>query len=128
MLPKLARVRVVDASGAGWVQVFHVYRGFFHKCGGVGDFVKGAVKQVAFYPQYRRGKRYRPLRVGFRVRGLVTQARHPSRLLDGTRVVTFQNALVLLRRRGLLRVKTNAGLLLRTIRRRQYAALFAGYV
>jgi hypothetical protein len=27
MLIKLTRVQVVDSSGAGWVQTFHLYRG-----------------------------------------------------------------------------------------------------
>lgn len=128
MLPKLAQVKVVDASGAGWVQVFHIYRGAVHKAGALGDFIKGSIKRIAFYPRHRRGKRYRPLRLGFVVRGLVCQARHPRRYLDGTRCVFFQNAVVLLRRRGTLKSKYLTGPLTRLIKRRQYAALFPGYV
>jgi ribosomal protein L14 len=128
MLPKLARVKVIDASGAGWVQVFHIYRGFLHRQAALGDFIKGSIRRIAFYPKYRRGKRYRPLRLGYIVRGLVCQTRHPVRFCDGTRCVFFQNAIALLKRRGTLRSKYLVGPLSRTIRRRQYAALFPGYV
>jgi ribosomal protein L14 len=128
MLPKLAMLKVVDASGAGWVQTFHIYRGSTHRLATLGDFVKGSLKRIAFYPRARRGKRYRPLRLGYIVRGLVCQTRHPLRFVDNTRCVFFQNATVLLRRRGLLRSKYLSGPLCRTIRRRQYAALFPAYV
>ncbi len=128
MLPKLANLRVLDSSGAGWIQVFHIYRGFKHRSASLGDFVKGSIKHIAFYPRYRRGKRYRPLRLGFRVRGLVTQVRYPNRFVDGTRITTFQNSTILLKRRGLFKTKTNPGLLIRNIKRRQYLAIFAGYI
>jgi len=107
---------------------FHIYRGFKHRCASLGDFLKGSIKHVAFYPRYRRGKRYRPLRLGYIVRGLVVQTRHPVRFLDNTRVVFLQNATVLLRRRGLLKSKYIAGPLVRTIRRRQYGAVFESYL
>ena len=94
----------------------------------MGDFIKGAIKQVAFYPTPRRGRRYRPLRAGYVVRGLVVQTRHPVAFVDGTRCVFFQNGVALLKRRGALRSKYLVGPLSRNIRRRQYAALFGGYV
>lgn len=128
MFSKLSQLRVVDASGAGWVQVFHIYRGFWHKLAGVGDFIKGSVKHVAFYPRYRRGKRYRPLRLGYRVRGLIVHARFAVRFTDTTRIVFFQNTTVLLKRRGLLKTKYNPTLLVRTIRRRQYQSMFGGFI
>lgn len=128
MLPKLARLRVIDTSGAGWIQSFHIYRGFFHRCASLGDFLKATIKQVAFYPKFRRGKRYRPLRLGFIVRGLVAQTRHPVRFVDNTRLFFFQNAAVLLKKRGVLKSKVVVGPLPRTLRRRQYTAIFDGYL
>ncbi len=126
MLPKLAKVRVLDSSGAGWVQTFHVYRGFFHHCAAIGDFIKASIKHIAFYPKYRRGRRYKPLRLGHIVRGLVVQTRHPARFYDNTRLGFLQNSTVLLKRRGLLRSKLILGPLPRTVRRRQYLAVFTG--
>jgi ribosomal protein L14 len=90
--------------------------------------LKGAIKRIAFYPRYRRGKRYRPLRVGYVVRGLVTQTRQPVRFFDGARCFAYQNAVVLLKKRGVLKSKYLTGPLLRTIRRPQYESLFRGYL
>jgi ribosomal protein L14 len=58
----------------------------------------------------------------------VAQTRHPVRFQDGTRVRYLQNGVVVLKRRGLFRAKYNPFILTRTIRRRQYGAMFAGYV
>jgi ribosomal protein L14 len=128
MLPRQALVGVADESGAGWVQVFHVYRGSSHDFAYPGDFVKGAIRVIAFYPKYVRGKRYRPLRVGYVVRGLVTQARFWQRFFDGTRACFLSNAVAVLRRRGTLRAQATCGPLLRTVRRRQYETLFEAYL
>lgn len=75
MLQRQTTALVLDLSGAGWVQLFHLYRGSTRRYAQIGGFVKGAVQTVAFYPTYIRGKRYRPIRVGHVVRGLVIQAR-----------------------------------------------------
>ena len=66
--------------------------------------------------------------MGYVVRGLVTQTRHPVRFLDGTRCVAYQNAVVLLKKRGVLKSKYLTGPLLRTIRRPQYELLFRSYL
>ena len=124
MVQKLTRCRVVDTSGAGWVQVFHVYRGTFHKVAVVGDYVKSSIKQVAFYPRRVRGKRYRPLRQGYVVRGLLLHTTHPTRFLDNTRVSFPANTLALLKRRGLLKSKYVIGPILRVARRPQFEATF----
>jgi len=86
MLQKLSKVVATDQSGVGWIQIFHLYGGSFRAATTVGGFVKGAVKSIAFYPKYIRGKRYRPTRQGFVVRGLATTALYAQRYNDNTRV------------------------------------------
>lgn len=97
-----------------------------HRAATIGDFLKASVRHVAFYPKYRRGRRYKPIRLGHIVRGLVVQTRHPVRFSDNARLFFLQNAVVLLKRRGLLRSKQIVGPLPRTIRRRQYSSIFSG--
>lgn len=120
MLQKLTKAIAVDQSGVGWVQLFHLYGGGTRRAIRVGHFAKGAVKSVAFYPKYIRGKRYRPIRQGFVVRGLVMVGRYNQRLHDNTRLWGFRNGLNLLKKRGVFRAKHTQGVLLRTIRRRRY--------
>jgi ribosomal protein L14 len=124
MLQKLTRVVATDQSGVGWVQLFHLYGGSVRKSTATGGFVKGAVKSIAFYPKYIRGKRYRPTRQGFVVRGLVMATRYSQRFYDNTRVWAFSNGVSLIKKRGVFKAKHAQGVLLRVVRRRRYWALF----
>ncbi len=124
MLQKLTKAVATDQSGVGWVQLFHLYGGSRRASTGVGSFVKGAVKSIAFYPKYIRGKRYRPIRQGFVVRGLVLTTTYNRRFSDNARVWGLRNGLSLIKKRGTFRAKHVQGVLLRTIRRRRYRALF----
>jgi ribosomal protein L14 len=128
MLQKLSRAVAIDQSGVGWVQVFHLYGGSRRKSTNVGRFVKGAVKSIAFYPKYIRGKRYRPTRLGYVVRGLLMEARYAQRFPDNTRAWGLTNGLALIKKRGVFKVKYIQGCVLRTIRRRRHRALFGDLV
>lgn len=83
-----------------------------------------SVKAVAKYPQYIRGKRYRPIRVGYIARGMCTNTTTFSRFLDNTRARFFVNSVVLLKRRGTLKSKYIKTPFSRQIRRTHYKSLF----
>ena len=70
MFQKQTKVTVADGSGVAWLQVFHMYRGSRRRYALLGDFVKMSIRSVAVYPRVIRGKRYKPLRVGYIARGL----------------------------------------------------------
>jgi ribosomal protein L14 len=108
--------------------VFHLYGGSVRRCSQSGNFIKGAIKAVAFFPPRIRGRRYRALRMGFKVRGMVLHTRFTRCLGDNTRVTFAVNDVVLLKRRGLFRSPYTRGPLPRIIRRRRYQALFRSIV
>jgi ribosomal protein L14 len=120
MLQKLTCAVATDQSGVGWIQIFHLYGGSRRNSTKVGGFVKGTVKSIAFYPKYVRGKRYRPTRQGYVLRGLVMTTRYAQRFCDNTRVWALSNGLSLLKKRGVLKAKHAQGTLIRTTRRRRY--------
>jgi large subunit ribosomal protein L14 len=124
MLQKQTRVTVSDGSGVAWLQTFHIYRGSWRRYATVGDFIKTSVKLVVSYPRYVRGKSYKPLRVGYIVRGLCTNVTAWSRFLDNTRVRFFINSVVLLKKRGVFRSKYIYTPLLRVIRKKRYRSIF----
>lgn len=128
MLQKLSYLTLADASGAGWICAYHLYGGSWRKVVGCGGFVKAAIKAVAFFPLRIRGKRYRPLRKGFRVRGLVVHTTQMSRFLDNTRCAFQANTAVLLKRRGIFKSKYVYGPLPRLIRRKRYQAMFKAFI
>lgn len=124
MLQKLTKAVATDQSGVGWIQIFHLYGGSTRKKTSVGGFVKGAVKSIAFYPKYIRGKRYRPTRLGFVVRGLVMGACYNQRFVDNSRVWALRNGLALIKKRGVFKAKHTQGVLIRVVKRRRYWSLF----
>lgn len=124
MFQKLTRIGVADGSGVGWLQVFHLYRGSWRRYCAAGNFLKASVRTIITFPRYIRGRRYRPVRVGFIVRGLATSARSWARFTDGSRQRFLANSCVLLKRRGLLRSKYVYVPHTRLIRRSQYRLLF----
>ena len=124
MLQKQSKVTVSDGSGVSWLQVFHIYRGSWRRYANIGDFVKTSVREVVGYPRYVRGKRYKPLRVGYIVRGLVTNTVAWSRFKDNTRFRFYMNSIVLLKKRGTFRSKYIYTPISRMVRKRQYRVLF----
>lgn len=124
MLQKLTKLTTTDHSGAGWLQIFHLYRGFWRRYAYLGEYTKSAVKTIAFYPRYIKGKRYRPLRIGYVVRGLVVRVRKATRFVDNTRLWSFSNNVVLLKRRGVFKTKHLYGPLPRVTKKKQHQALF----
>ena len=125
MFQKLTHAGVADGTGCGWVQVFHLYRGSRRRYAGVGDFTKLSIRSMVSYPRPIRGRRYRPLRIGFVVRGFVCNVRAWVCFGDSARMRFLSNGVVLVRRRGMFRSKYVYSPLSRLVRRRQYGMLFA---
>ena len=101
-----------------------MYRGSRRRYALLGDFVKMSIRSVAVYPRVIRGKRYKPLRVGYIARGLCVNTTAWSRFVDNTRSKFYTNSVVLLKKRGMLRSKYLYTPLSRIIRRKQYRSLF----
>lgn len=124
MLQKLTKVTIADRTGVHWLQVFHIYRGSRRRYGFVGDYVKMSVKSIIKYPKRIRGKRYRPIRVGFRCRGLVTQLFKNKPFFDRSTINLFYNTVVLLKKRGVFKSKSLYGPSLRLFKRKHEKELF----
>jgi ribosomal protein L14 len=101
-----------------------MYRGSRRRYALLGDFVKMSVRGIAVYPRIIRGKRYKPIRVGYVVRGLCVNTAAWLRFIDNTRSRFFENSVVLLKKRGIFKSKYVYTPLSRHIRRKQYRFLF----
>lgn len=128
MVQKQTNVWVSDRSGAAWIHTFHLYRGSWRRTSGYGSYIKGSIRAISFYPKYIWGKRYRPLRVGYVVRGLLTQLKASNRFFDNTRCQFRKNALVLLKKREVFKSQTLYGPLVRLAKKRRYEALFDSFI
>lgn len=124
MIQKLSKLNVADRTGIDWLQVFHIYRGSRRRYGFIGDYVKMSVKAIIRYPKRIRSKRYRPIRVGFRCRGLLTQLVKNKIFYDRSSIIIFHNTTILLKKRGVFKSKSIYGIGVRNLRRKQYFELF----
>lgn len=128
MIQKLSKLTVADRTGVGWLQVFHIYRGSWRRYAFIGNFVKIAVKSIIRYPKRIRGKRYRPIRVGYRCRGLITQLLKNKIFYDRSNLYIFSSTLILLKKRGVFKSKAIYGPGVRNLRKRQYYELFNYFI
>lgn len=128
MVQKQTNVWVSDHSGASWVHVFHLYRGFWRRTSSYGDYIKGSVKKIAFYPKYIWGKKYKPLRVGYVVRGLLTQLKFSKRFFDNTRCSFRKNSVILLKKKEVFKSQTFYGPLVRLVKKKKYYSLFNCFI
>jgi ribosomal protein L14 len=128
MIQKLSKVIVADRTGVNWLQTFHIYRGSWRRYAFIGDYIKMSVKSIIRYPKRIRSKRYRPIRVGFRCRGLVTQLLKNKIFYDRSNLTIFHSTVILLKKRGTFKSKAIYGSGIRNLRRRQYYELFNYFV
>ena len=123
MIFKESKVLVSDGSGAGITRVIHPYKKFKRGYSLIGEYKKASIKTLVRLPRRIRGKRYRPLRRGFVVRGLLARAPSP-RLVGSTLGVSCESsASVLLKRRGVLKSKYIYG----PMQRPRFALKFRAY-
>ena len=128
MLQKLTKVVTADNTGLGWLQTIHLYRGSWRRYAYIGEYIKMSVKTILRFPRRIRGKRYRPTRVGFVVRGLVIHAIKNKQFFDSSRLRVFASSVIILKKRGTFRSKYYHGPLTRSLRRYHYYNLFWYYI
>jgi hypothetical protein len=124
MLQKLSLLTVADKTGVGWLQIFHLYRGSWRRYAFIGDFVKTSIKTMIKYPKRIRGKRYKPLRPGYRCRGLLTQLVKNKFFFDRARISCYSSTLILLKKRDTFKSKSFFGPGIRLLYKWQYSELF----
>ena len=128
MLQKESYLRVTDSTGVGWLLLYHVYRGSWRRYANVGNYVRMSVKNIVRYPIRRRGMRYRPIRPGFRVRGLVVNLVKTKSFYDSSRLITITSSCVLLKKSGMFKSKHFRGPITRNVRYRKYYNKFYYFI
>ena len=114
----------IDRSGSRLVKVFHTYSRLKYRYSRVGEYVKASVKSIERWPVRIRGKRFRPVRPGFIQRGVhcvsVANLHNNSTLKTNTTV----NAIIILKRRGVIRSPYILGPIIRPIRVKKFFYIF----
>lgn len=96
MIQKKTFVYPIDKSGVLLGNVFHVYRGGQKKISCVGDFVKISVRKAK--PEIKLKKKSK-------VKALIARTKYYSSKLDGSGVYFYENSVVLIKRKLIMRSK-----------------------
>lgn len=87
-----------------------------------------SVRFITKYPRKIRGKRYKPIRVGFRCRGMVTLLLKNKLFHDRSSLRVFQSSVLLLKKKGVFKSKSVFGPAIRNIKRKHYHEIFNYFV
>jgi large subunit ribosomal protein L14 len=124
MLNKESWVSVTDGTNVRWIQIFHLYGGFYRRSTSVGMFVKGAAKVVEPPRLEYKGFKLRYSLKGSICRGIIVRSRYIPAKKGGNLVVFRSNSVVLLKRKQEVKSKYIYGPISQSVRRKRFLSLF----
>lgn len=117
MIQKNSFVYPIDKSGALLGNVFHTYKGGQKKISRIGEFVKISLRKVK--PDIKLKKKAK-------VRALIVRTKFRSLKLDGSNGFFYENSVVTLKRKLVMRSKDFTAPADRNIRRKKIIYKFPG--
>jgi len=117
VIQKTTIVYPIDKSGAIIGNVFHIYKGGSKKIAAVGELVKMSIRKVK--PDIKLKKKSK-------VRALIARSKFRSTKLDGSFFYYYENSVVLIKRKMILRSKEFIEAADRNIMRRKMIYKFPG--
>jgi ribosomal protein L14 len=117
LIQKSTLVYPIDKSGATLCNVFHTYRGGKKKISVVGEFVKVSIRRVK--PDIKLKKKGK-------TKSLIARTNYKSVKLDGSNFLYYENSIVLIKRKLVMRSKEFIAPADRNIRRKKIMYKFPG--
>jgi ribosomal protein L14 len=124
MIYKNTRLFVADNTNVNWLQVFHLYKGFYRKSTKLGFFVKGSAKIVEPPRLEYKGFKFQFCRKGDICRGFIIRATYPLIKLDGCTLRFLSNCTILLKKKQETKSKYLHGPTASLLRRKKFLLLF----
>jgi len=115
---------VADNTNVDWLQIFHLYKGFYRKSACIGTFIKGSARVVEPPRLEYKGFKVKFNKKGDICRGLFVRGTYPLVKVDGTGLLFFNNSTVLLKKKQELKSKYIFGPISRAVRRKKFILLF----
>jgi len=124
MIFKETCVSVADKSGPSRVRTIHTYHKKKYKFARAGTYIKCAVEAIMRFPPRIRGKRFRPIRPGFILRGFMTCVRAMRSIKGVMKQSVFTNSVVFVKKKGFIKSKYVLGPVCRPRYSRRFRAKF----
>ena len=99
MIFKKTWLSLSDNTNVRWLQVFHLYKGFYRRQTYLGFFVKGSARVVEPPRVEYKGFKFKFNKKGDICRGIITRVTTPLQRLDGSSARFFSNSSVLIKKK-----------------------------
>jgi large subunit ribosomal protein L14 len=124
MIFKETWLNVSDNTNVRWLQVFHLYKGFYRRSTTLGYFIKGTARVVEPPRIEYKGFKFKFNKKGDICRGIFIRSRYPVHRNDGTVINFKNNSTILLKKKQELKSKYLYGPIPALIRRKRFILLF----
>lgn len=125
MIFKQSWLSVADNTNVRWLQIFHLYKGFYRKSTKIGFFVKGTARVVEPPRIEYKGFKFKYNKKGDICRGLIIRNKYNIRKLDGSSLYFLNNNLILLKKKQDIKSKYLYGPVPYSIKRKKFLSLFS---
>jgi len=125
MIFKQSWLSVSDNTNVRWLQVFHLYKGFYRKSTKVGFFIKGTARVVEPPRIEYKGFKVKYNKKGDICRGLIIRNRYNIKKYDGSSIYFSSNNTILLKKKQDVKSKYLYGPVSFSIKRKKFLSLFS---
>lgn len=125
MIFKQSWLSASDNTNVRWLQVFHLYKGFYRKSSKLGFFIKASARIVEPPRVEYKGFKFKFNRKGDICRGLIIRTRFPYRKNDGSSITFTSNSTILLKKKQEVKSKYIYGPTSYLIKRKKFTTLFS---
>lgn len=125
MIFKQTWLSVADNTNVRWLQVFHLYKGFYRKSTKVGFFIKGTARVVEPPRIEYKGFKVKYNKKGDICRGLIIRNKYNTKKLDGSSIYFLSNNTILLKKKQDVKSKYLYGPVSYAIKRKKFLTLFS---
>jgi len=124
MIFKQSWLSIADNTNVRWVQVFHLYKGFYRKSTKIGFFIKSSARVVEPPRLEYKGFKFKFNKKGDICRGLIVRNRYNIHKDDGSSIYFNSNDTILLKKKQDIKSKYLYGPISYKIKRKKFLNLF----
>lgn len=128
MIQKKTWINVADNTNVEWIQIFHLYKGFFRKSSSIGSFLKSSARVVEPPRIEYKGFKVKFNKKGDICRALIIRTKYRSFRPDGSAFYFKKNNVFLLKKKQEPKSKYIYGPVPLALKRRKFFSLFKSII
>nr|QCU82602.1 ribosomal protein L14 [Pseudourostyla cristata] len=125
MIQKQTWLSIADNTNVKWLQIFHLYKGFFKKQTKIGFFVKGSARVVEPPRIEYKGFKFKFNLKGDICRGLFIRGKYNIYKHDSSTIYFKKNNIILIKKKQDLKSKYLYGPITKMLKRKRFTLLFS---